>query len=325
MGQVNKAGQSTLEKIRSSPFYKILQFIIVFTVFYFIIRLLWQNWNEIAEYSWKIDFYLLSLAIVFRIFKMGLLGYCWHYILLQYNSSISYPKSLRIYTSSQLTRYIPGKIWHFVSRTVMTQKENISAIVVSASLILELLFIVLTGIVIFLFSLTLWREVISGLWVFMLIALIPILVILIYPPFFNYFLVFGTFFLFLLSVALKLVGRKSPNLYMSIKANVIIFTLFILTWLLGGISTYFLFASVYSLDITQLPAIVGIVSLSWVVGFVSFIAPSGLGFREATMTFLLAFIVPAPIAALLAIVARLFATIIEVVFAGVVWLIDLIK
>ncbi len=112
---------------------------------------------------------------------------------------------------------------------------------------------------------------------------------------------------------------------MSIKANVIIFTLFILTWLLGGISTYFLFASVYSLDITQLPAIVGIVSLSWVVGFVSFIAPSGLGFREATMTFLLAFIVPAPIAALLAIVARLFATIIEVVFAGVVWLIDLIK
>ncbi len=307
--------ESIQNKFKSSPIFKFLQFLFIFLVFFFISRILWINWKDVSEFSWSVKPEYLVVAIFFRFIKLGLTVYCWRYILIKYNSSLSYFRALRIYTHSQLTRYIPGKIWHLVSRSIMAKSEKIEPIVIVASIILELLFFVLSGILIFLFSLFFWKELVTGKWIYFFILLIPLVIFLIYPPVFDY----------MFNLLARLSKAKTIEFKLSLPSNLVLLILYSVSWLFGGISIFFMIASITKINLIYIPVVTGIISISWVIGFLSFVTPSGLGVREASITAFMSTIFPAHISALISIVVRLFSTLTELFFALLAYFFDFNK
>ena len=92
------------------------------------------------------------------------------------------------------------------------------------------------------------------------------------------------------------------------------------TWLAYGCGLYLLGLSIHPLPLTAIPALVGIFAIAWVVGFLSFITPSGLGVREGVLGYLLSSLMPLPVALLLALLARVWLTLAELCCAAlVVW------
>ena len=63
--------------------------------------------------------------------------------------------------------------------------------------------------------------------------------------------------------------------------------------------------SVFLLDWRELPTLTGQYALAWVVGFLSFLTPSGLGVREGTLAYLLSHHLSPVTATLVALLARI--------------------
>ncbi|HUW11557.1 MAG TPA: DUF2079 domain-containing protein, partial [Anaerolineae bacterium] len=84
-------------------------------------------------------------------------------------------------------------------------------------------------------------------------------------------------------------------------------------WCLMGAGFAALVRALTPLSWAQVPALVAVFTASYVIGFLSLLTPSGLGVREGVMTLLLATTLSAGVAAVVAIVARLWMVVGELI------------
>ncbi len=80
-----------------------------------------------------------------------------------------------------------------------------------------------------------------------------------------------------------------------------------------GVGFFLLVRALYPLPLSQAIYLTGAFALAGCIGSLSVIAPSGLGVREGVLILSLQTVVPNPVAALAAIVARLWASVPELV------------
>ncbi|MGB8345732.1 MAG: hypothetical protein WCD86_12670, partial [Ktedonobacteraceae bacterium] len=124
----------------------------------------------------------------------------------------------------------------------------------------------------------------------------------------------------LLNIALRILKREPVNLTLRYSDILLITLAWCGSWLLAGISFYLLtLAFVPNLPITALPICMGIYAIAWDFGFVTFITPSGLGFRELAVAVLFALALPAipgGIVAIIAVLQRIVSTLAELLCVG---------
>ena len=92
---------------------------------------------------------------------------------------------------------------------------------------------------------------------------------------------------------------------------------YMFSWVVNGIGFYLLIKSFYATPLSLILPLTGAFAVSWIIGFLSLITPSGLGIREGILTFLLGFYFPLPIAIIISLVSRLWIILGELVGAGV--------
>ena len=88
-------------------------------------------------------------------------------------------------------------------------------------------------------------------------------------------------------------------------------------WLIMGSAFALLAASFTPVTPQQFAALIATWAAAYVIGYLSMITPSGLGVREGVMILLLAPLFPAPIPTIIALAARLWMVIAEVVGAAI--------
>ena|SRR3989344_463090 len=88
---------------------------------------------------------------------------------------------------------------------------------------------------------------------------------------------------------------------------------FILNFFLNGFALYFIILSL-NIDLNPLFifTLTSFYAISWLVGFLSFFSPGGLGVTEASLAFLLSTLIPLPIATTIALLFRLILTLSEI-------------
>ena len=124
----------------------------------------------------------------------------------------------------------------------------------------------------------------------------------------------------LLNIALRILKREPVNLTLRYSDILLITLAWCGSWLLAGIAFYLLtLAFVPNLPITALPICMGVYAIAWDFGFVTFITPSGLGFRELAVAVLFALALPAipgGIVAIIAVLQRVVSTVAELLCVG---------
>ncbi len=280
-----------------------------------------QEWHDLMTHRFELNPWLFALAFLGFLLQEVSYGLIWRGVLARLGFVLDLRPCLRIYLASEFVRYIPGNIWHVLTRILWIGKYGVSRPVAFASITIELITKLAAGALIFAMSLLFWNNISvvsvlargTPLLVALGIGSILALLIGLHPRVLNT----------LLMLALRLLKRDPVELSLHYRDILLITLAWCGSWIIAGGAFFILLRSIWSdTPLSLLPICIGIYAIAWDIGFVSFITPSGLGFREAAITtlFILAFpLLPADLAAIIAILSRLISTAAELLCVSVAY------
>jgi len=278
-----------------------------------------NNWSALAAQSFHLNPWLLALAFAGFVCQEISYGLIWKAVLARLGAHLGLRASLRIYLASEFVRYIPGNVWHVLTRIMWVGKYGVARPVAFASMAIELITKLAAGVLVFAVSLLFWRDldalgrlseqrIVFALGVGTILALCVIL----YPPVLNA----------LLNSGLRLLKRDPIKLTLRYRDIMFVTLAWCASWFVAGSAFYVLLLALWSnTPLIAWPICIGIYALAWDIGFVSFITPSGLGFREGAIVglFALAFPLPGALAAIMALLSRLVSTIAELLCVSIAY------
>src|SRR5215467_8921791 len=138
---------------------RILQFglpVIILALFVYQVK---KNWADLTEYTFQLNPWLLALAFLGFMLQELSYGLIWRAILTRLGSHLGLRTCLRIYLASEFVRYIPGNVWHVLTRIIWVSKYGVSRPVAFASMAIELITKLAAGILVFSISLLFWQDI----------------------------------------------------------------------------------------------------------------------------------------------------------------------
>ena len=279
-----------------------------------------KNWADLTAYTFQLNPWLLALAFLGFMLQELSYGLIWRAVLARLGSHLGLRTCLRIYLASEFVRYIPGNVWHVLTRILWAGKYGVSRPVAFASMAIELITKLAAGILVFSISLLFWQDIgkvgslLHGSLLDILgVASIIALFIGLHPRILN-----GV-----LNWALRRMKREPIQLTLRYSDILFITLAWCASWIVAGTAFYILLLALWpAAPFAGWPICIGIYAIAWDIGFVSFITPSGLGIREAAIVALFALALPLPtgLASIMALLSRLVSTVAEVVCVSIAYL-----
>ncbi|HEX6940049.1 MAG TPA: lysylphosphatidylglycerol synthase domain-containing protein [Longimicrobiales bacterium] len=266
--------------------------------FVFLGALLVRQREQLAAYPWQVRPFALGLSILgFAAVLVASVG-IWGRTLKGFGVRIPFPVLARIWFLSNLSRYIPGKIWQFVGVAELSRAAGLSALTNVTSL---LVFMGITLVAACFVGAYLMPA--TGPLADIVVALriaAPFLLLLLHPA------VIGAG----VRWASRITRRPLARWDGSWLDGLLLFGLCVLEWLGMGAAFTLFMGSVAPVGAAALPAATAAFALSFVAGYVVLL-PAGLGAKEGALAVLLGTVVPLPVAAAVAVAARVWTILAE--------------
>ena len=295
--------------------FRMIQWAIVVAIFVFLGRMVWDNWNQVKDASFRLKPFPFFLSTVIFAFSYFIQVWAWHFITQKVKIALSIKKTLESWFYSQLGKYLPGKIWLLFSRFYFYESKGKLKKAVSIALYLETVTVIIAGGIIFLAALILLKETrpfYSGRSFWWLIPLFIFAFASMHPKVLQKVL---NWILFKLK-------KESFSLPISYSDVLWILLICILAWVIGGIGFYLFVQSVFPVSPSHILFLTGALAFSSTLGLIALFAPSGLGVREGVLVYLLSYLMPGPVAVVISVLTRIWMTLIEIGLIGVIYLLS---
>lgn len=277
----------------------LLGFPLTLVSFYFIIKVVIQNKEKVLPIFASLNPRLLLFGFLFFVLYFLLRGILWNKILERRGYRLSLPETIFSFSSAEIKRYIPGKVFSILSRVKNFGDQSVPQSVILTSLFLESIFIVSTLTILSLLSYPIFLDLVK--------------INLLLKNYLPYILVlFGGLIIFLVFI-LSLIKKRFNQLKFNFADHIDIFFLFILCFVLFGLGEFFTTTSFVYLSPEVLLLLIGLFNASFLIGHISFITPMGLGVREGILTLGLSAFLPVFLAGSISLILRVFLAITEVV------------
>jgi uncharacterized membrane protein YbhN (UPF0104 family) len=265
---------------------RLVQFIVVALILLFLALGVRTSWTNLAQYQWHVQWELLLAALVLFVAQELTYALIWRGILRRLGSDLDVVSSQRIYLSAEFVRYIPGNVWHVFARVFGAESRGVPKPIGLASMVIELATKITSAALVFAVSLLFWpdvsgvtrvipRDIIVGIG----LVGVPLLLIGLHPR-----LLQGV-----LNRGLHALRREPVTLGLRYRDLLIITGYWAMSWVVGGLGFYLLIRSLTDAPSTLVAVAlaIGINAMGWDIGFLAFLTPSGLGFREVAIAGLL--------------------------------------
>jgi uncharacterized membrane protein YbhN (UPF0104 family) len=290
----------------------------VITIFFFLGKMVWENWNEVKDASFTFEVFPLILSTLIFVFSYFIQIWAWYLITLKLKIALSPSDTLKSWLNSQLGKYLPGKIWLLLGRFYFYESRGKSKKAISIALYLETVTIIMAAGLIFLAALIFHREIrLFYSWR--------------HPGWLVLLFLLGFIFLHprvlqkILNWALIHFKREPVSLSISYSDILWILLVCIVSWVSGGVGFYLFVDSVYPVGPQYILFLTGALAISSTLGLVAIFAPSGLGVREGVLVYLLLLMMPPPVAVIISILTRIWMTLIEIGLIGIIYFTSLFK
>lgn len=283
--------------------WQTLRWTIAFLIVAFLSKRLAADWPTVQtslerlQWGWMVGSMIPGLGyFLFRILS-------WQSVLSSLGVQVPTHTTARVWMNSEIIRYIPGNIWSVLGRMAQADRVRTDKTIMFSSMVLEAYLLVAAA---------------AGLSALLLIS---------YPQhqFPGRTLVLTAAALFLVVSAL---GRGIPQRVVQVLFRITRrtedpprvnrmsygFAYMILAWISFALFQVFVTWSLgVELKGVNTTAVAGIFLVSWVIGYVSFITPSGLGVREAALAIMFSPFTGVAEAITLAVVSRVALIAVELV------------
>ncbi len=243
----------------------------------------------------------------------GVLIVTWRVVLSCWNAHLPFWSAARVWSVSNLGRYVPGKIWQIGAMGAMARELDVSPIAASGSAILGTLVNIAAGFVVALIS---GRD--------LLLAQLPEPM----RPIAVGLILTAAGSLLLLPVLMprvtQVIGRVTGRpLQATLPLRAVVYSLCgnVVAWLIYGAAFELFVAGVLGRATGGYLTYLAAYTSSYLIGYIFLFAPAGVGFRETAMLELLQFagLASHPEAALVTLTSRIWLTLLEVVPALIFW------
>jgi len=285
-----------------SVFTRLLGLCVILISFYYLGNLLWQSKQQLVNMSFNFitGIGVLALAVIYAT-AMTLLSGTWGAILSAINTqAVNQDCVTKIYARTQIAKYIPGNVFHLVSRVMMAEKLSLTRTQVTQSLLIETVCLLLAAMVLIVPSFWLLPDVVNSFfidrrvyWFAIVISIGSFVCLLLGPSLLNRFT----------NSALSIKGVVKWVGYYSAFFVICGIILILLLWLLERES---------SISLLSL-AVFGY-SLAWIIGYITPGSSAGIGVREAALTLILSQYVSVEVAIYTSFLLRIVTTLGDVLY-----------
>jgi glycosyltransferase 2 family protein len=285
---------------------KVIGFIVGVIVIIFLVTILSKQWSQIQQYEWTFHLGWLFLSILFLTISTLIVTLSSLTVFREFKESISFLKIFNIFNISAPIRYIPGNVWYVAGRMEMFKKHKVSRLTSTVGLFLEIGIGLIAASTLFLFAILLGYDLvnISSTWI---ILIIVTMVISMHPKLFNP----------IINKLYKLVKKQEINLTWNYESTLEIYIILLSHWILQGLAFFFLVKSIYITNDTILIPLIGIYSIAWVLSFLTFISPGGLGIKEGIMVLFLQSFMPLDVSIIISLFSRIVTIFHELLMASI--------
>lgn len=287
---------------------RMLQAAIGITVLVYAVRALRKQWSTSSVDLGQLhpNWLWIGISGVLFLLTYAVLIEMWREVLRGWGARLGFWVAARIWTISNLGRYVPGKVVQIGAMGVMSERAGVSPVAATGSAILNVVVNLIAGfMVVAVFGWPLLQlQAVGGARTALLFVLVCVaalvLLPLVLPPTFR--------------VLSRVTGRNlnigalpRVAILISLVGNVV-------AWLLYGAAFAIFARGVSGSSQGPITAYVAVYALSYLVGYLVLFAPAGAGFREAAMIALLpaAHLADPAQAAVLAVTSRLWLTALEI-------------
>jgi uncharacterized membrane protein YbhN (UPF0104 family) len=276
-------------------------------ILFFLIRIIIVNREELSARHWDFDWPDLIMSALFLFIAYLTASQAWRTIIEGFGNHIRFAESFRVVYLANLGRYIPGKVWQVFGMVALAGEIGIPPRVSLASFALAqayslpasfVLIPIFLGQMQSIESLEVYRNV---FYLIFLVVLVIFLFIFFKPDGFNK----------ILNYLLRIFRREPVEYKPGLKNRLLIFVWYLLTWLCFGLSFFYFMEAMVGTPTLSINYAIGTYIAAYVLGYLSFISPGGLGFREGIMTALITPFLGVPTAASVALIHRIWITCFE--------------
>jgi hypothetical protein len=240
----------------------------------------------------------------------ALLIWTWAYVLTALSGkTLPYGIAARIWFISNLGKYIPGKVWQIVQMGIMSTEQGIDAVSSASAAIVNAGVNIACGLAIAVIAgAPIFDRILAPrgyAWLSRTVAVAAIVCVCLLPLLLPYA------FRFIhkrFGVAAPLEKPPTRAIVVSVVANLI-------AWVLYGAAFKFLIHGILGSAPETLVDYTAVFAMSYVIGYLFFLAPGGIGAREFTLIQILVAgsLATAPQATAISVASRLWLVVIEIV------------
>jgi hypothetical protein len=269
---------------------RLLKLLVPLVIAVFIARAIHRNWEQVRDAQWTLQPLYLAGSLLLLTPWFVLRPWVWGLIVEHFGHPIPFAASYRVMRLSELSRFVPGAVWKYLSGIYLGKKWGVPAAVVLAATVVETVLICLAGIPFAIWKLPGVLPQLEDYQRYLLYAFPLIAFAVIHPAVLNLWA----------ELLAKKIGQPYEPLRIGWASMLGYWALYLLTWL-GQVAGAGLF-------------ICGVIEIPLSEAFL--IAPGGAGVREGALGLLLRSVIPLGAALTVAVALRLWFTVIELGWAA---------
>lgn len=277
----------------------VLQGALAAVVIAFVGRAVWRHWSEFRALDFPLDLHAGWIASAGGIVLVtyALLVAAWRSVIVGWDERLPYGAAARIWTVSNLGRYLPGKVWSVAGLAVLAQRQGVAGwAAVGAAIAMQAL-AVGSGIAV---SAAAVPGTLSGPRLAVAAAIAVATVAALAVP-----------------AVVAWLGRTAGRAMRPLPLGTVVFAAAATTmsWVGYGVAFWCLARGTLGATTLGLAPAIGVFAAGYITGLLALFAPGGVGVREAVLIALLAPSVGSGGAVVLSIASRVLLTLTEVAAA----------
>lgn len=279
-----------------------LGWLLALAILFFLARTLASTWDQVVAsgFTFQFNVPLLLLSVLLLIPGRSFAVDAWRRILRALGNPISFRFAIYAWFISNLARFVPGNVFQLAAMMMLTERAGVSRVNVVLS---QAVYAAIALSVAALYGLTL-LPIPPEYVPLIALAFGALIILFALPVVFQLMLNVTTR---LLQIVRRSSASPAPRVATTFWQNLIPPLCSVAMWTLNGFAFWLFVRSITEVDLAVLPAFIGMNAAAYFIGYASFITPSGLGFREASLAFFLGAFFPAPVAVAIAFLARLWS------------------
>jgi len=279
---------------------KFLKLSIILLTGFYLYTALHRDISQIKPDIFKTSHLLLLLIAFFLfIFFFFIKSINWFIILKECGGKTTFSFAAKIWFASQTIKYLPGKLWFIVARLYVGRGQLTAPLIFLATVVELILMLLSATLMFFILGGYFFIRFFEARWMAFgsLTIVLPVALTIIHP-------------VVLQKIRTKL-GRftRSPvkALPMRYQQMLRLLVIYCLNWLLFGLANGLLLFALSAVWPVSFWRTLSVFPISYVIGFLSFLTPGGIGVRESIQVYLLGQIgITSAIAAAVAIISRIY-------------------